>query len=302
MDMNYTDLSATWNSVEKARQAVVERTLFEVFNPFASLPKERQVNLSNGSVISYTVQEGDTLSKIAERYGMTLRELVEENKLTNPNMLGIGMKLVVKKDETTHMVEQGETVDSIAKRYYVTKEEIAAHNPVVKILDGELYVGQVLRIPLPQSQPMLSGNVGVRRQAAAIGSRSSARARLMDWPIAAPTVTSGFGMRWGKMHKGIDLWNEDKGKTQILAAKDGKVTEAGANRAGYGYMVVLDHGDGLQTMYAHMRKIIVQVGDEVKSGDTLGYMGRSGDSTDYHLHFEVRQDNVPINPMRFLRK
>jgi Membrane proteins related to metalloendopeptidases len=78
------------------------------------------------------------------------------------------------------------------------------------------------------------------------------------------------------------------------------VVEAGANRSGYGRMVVLDHGDGLQTFYAHMRTILVTSGQSVEAGDVLGYMGQTGDSTGYHLHFEVRQDDVPINPLPYL--
>lgn len=122
----------------------------------------------------------------------------------------------------------------------------------------------------------------------------------MDWPVEGATITSGFGTRWGKVHKGVDLWNEQEAKTPILAAKAGKVVEAGANRSGYGRMVVLDHGDGLQTFYAHMRTILVTSGQSVEAGDVLGYMGQTGDSTGYHLHFEVRQDDVPINPLPYL--
>jgi murein DD-endopeptidase MepM/ murein hydrolase activator NlpD len=98
------------------------------------------------------------------------------------------------------------------------------------------------------------------------------------------------------------MWNQDEGRTPIHAAKEGVVVEAGSGRSGYGYLVVLDHGEGLQTYYAHMRKILVSPGQYVERGEVLGYMGRTGDSTGYHLHFEVRQDDVPINPLRYLSR
>ncbi|WP_139491055.1 M23 family metallopeptidase [Brevibacillus dissolubilis] len=300
MDVQQPGLAPDWKTAEEAKQAVIEETLFDVFNPLGQLDEKSQAK--RPSVFSYTVAEGDTLSEIANRYGITLDDLMEQNKIMNPNLVGIGMKLIVKRDEVKHVVQRGDTIELVAKRYQVSKEKIMELNPLAKVMPDELFVGQVLHIPIQQAQPMASGHVNMRRQLAQVASRKSTGSRMMDWPIPAPTITSNFGMRWGKMHKGVDLWNENKSRTPILAAKSGQVIEAGANRAGYGYMVVIDHGGGLQTFYAHMRKIIVHVGDEVDSGDILGYMGKSGDSTGYHLHFEVRQDDVPLNPLRYLRK
>jgi murein DD-endopeptidase MepM/ murein hydrolase activator NlpD len=294
---HYVDMPAVQ---QEAKQAVVEQALFQAFNPYSALSAAPKT--SRDSVMVYTVQPGDTLSEIAHRYGLTLQELVETNKLQNPHKMGIGMKLVIRRNEVAHSVQRGETLNQIAERFAVKKELLIERNPLLQLLPDNLYVGQVVYVPVPEASPMLAGNVQLRRQMAQAASRKATRMRAMDWPVKEATITSGFGMRWGRLHKGLDLWNEGEGKTPIHAAKEGVVVEAGTNRGGYGYMVVLDHGEGLQTYYAHLRRIVVSPGQVIRQGDILGYMGRTGDSTGYHLHFEVRQDDVPMNPLRYLRR
>jgi murein DD-endopeptidase MepM/ murein hydrolase activator NlpD len=298
--VEYVHVPAPIESQVEAKKVVVEQALFQAFNPYAGLTKQAPSAKSNAMV--YSVREGDTLSGIAERYGLTLKKLVETNQISNPGLLSVGMKLVIAKDEVTHMVKQGETIDYIARRYGVSKELLLDRNPLLKWLSDNLYVGQVVYIPVAGGPPMQAEELQQKRNTTQAASRQVvARIRgRMDWPVEGATITSGFGTRWGKVHKGVDLWNEQEAKTPILAAKAGKVVEAGANRSGYGRMVVLDHGDGLQTFYAHMRTILVTSGQSVEAGDVLGYMGQTGDSTGYHLHFEVRQDDVPINPLPYL--
>lgn len=298
--MDYEQLPAGWGSRDEVKQAVVEQVLFEAFNPFASLDKPTSTNRSE--VMTYTVKYGDTMSEIAERYGLTLKQLLELNRMVKPNLMGIGMKLVLNKEEITHSVRRGETVDSIARRYSVSKEMLLERNPLLRLMEDNLYIGQTIHIPISDMNSLTAKGWQRKRNAVTTASRQANRSRAMDWPVKEATVTSGFGTRWGRMHKGLDMWNQSEGQTPIYAAKEGVVVEAGGNRGGYGFIVILDHGEGLQTYYAHMRKIIVQPGQHVERGEMLGYMGRTGDSTGYHLHFEVREDNVPMNPLRYLSR
>ncbi|WP_232697919.1 M23 family metallopeptidase [Brevibacillus daliensis] len=302
MDANHPTLINEWDNKEEAKQAVVEQALFEVFNPFSSLEKNEQLAKKHRSIASYTVQKGDTLSTISDQYGVSLKEIVQDNQIQNPNMVGIGLKLVINRKEITHSVEQGETIESIAKRYNLTAEEIINKNPLLQVMPDCLYNGQLLVIPVEASPAALPGNVEMRRQMTQLASRNSSARQAMSWPVDSATVTSEFGSRWGNLHKGLDMWNESRGNTPIMAAQHGVVVEAGAKRSGYGKMVVLDHGGGLQTFYAHMRKITVSEGQEIEQGEMLGFMGKTGDSTDYHLHFEVRLNDNPINPLRYLRR
>ena len=122
-------------------------------------------------------------------------------------------------------------------------------------------------------------------------------------PLAMPVTkafrfTSGFGMRWGRMHKGADFAG-DRG-TPIHATANGVVTHAGWS-SGYGRLVKIEHELGIETRYAHMSRIRVKQGQRVSRGDRIGDMGNSGRSTGTHLHYEVREDGKAINPMRYIK-
>ena len=116
------------------------------------------------------------------------------------------------------------------------------------------------------------------------------------WPLNGP-VTSGYGYRWGRLHAGIDI----SGYTgqAIVAVKSGVVIEAGS-MGGYGNATVIDHGGGIATLYAHQTSIGVGVGQRVGQGDVIGTVGCTGSCTGPHLHFEVRVNGSPQNPMNYL--
>lgn len=116
------------------------------------------------------------------------------------------------------------------------------------------------------------------------------------WPVSG-TITSPFGMRWGKLHPGLDI-GAGMG-TPIKAAAAGRVIVA-AYDGGYGNLVVIDHGNGLATAYAHQSQIAVSVGEQVGQGQVIGYVGSTGFSTGPHLHFEVRVNGSPVDPMGYL--
>jgi murein DD-endopeptidase MepM/ murein hydrolase activator NlpD len=125
---------------------------------------------------------------------------------------------------------------------------------------------------------------------------SGVSASGLIWPVNG-TVTSGFGMRWGRMHEGIDI-SAPTG-TPIWAAAAGTVIYAGW-LGGYGNLVVLDNGNGLATAYAHTSAILVALGQEVAQGETVALVGSTGDSTGPHLHFEVRLNGIAVDPLLYL--
>ncbi len=116
-------------------------------------------------------------------------------------------------------------------------------------------------------------------------------------PITA-TITSRFGSRWGSNHKGLDFGAPTG--TSIYAAASGTVTYAGWNSGGFGYLVIISHGNGVQTLYGHCSSIITKVGATVKQGDLIAKVGNTGRSFGSHLHFEVRINNVSYNPEYYL--
>jgi len=116
------------------------------------------------------------------------------------------------------------------------------------------------------------------------------------WPVSG-SVTSGYGTRWGRMHEGIDI--AAPSGTPIAAAAAGTVIYAGW-MGGYGNLVVLDHGNGLATAYGHQSSIAVANGQTVAQGQVVGYVGSTGHSTGPHLHFEVRVNGAPVDPLGYL--
>jgi murein DD-endopeptidase MepM/ murein hydrolase activator NlpD len=119
------------------------------------------------------------------------------------------------------------------------------------------------------------------------------------WPVDGPVV-SGFGMRWGRMHEGIDIAVPEG--TPIRAADAGTVVlvQSEAESGGYGNFTCLDHGGGLQTCYAHQSSVGVSSGQSVSQGDVIGYTGCTGHCLGPHLHFEVRVNGAPVDPLGYL--
>lgn len=174
-----------------------------------------------------------------------------------------------------HQVRDGETLFRIAQRYGLSVAEIQRVNR----LDSDLIrSGQLLELPSDQGSESLGGSY--------------------IWPVSAP-VSSPFGKRWGRQHNGIDLAANHG--DQIRASRDGEVWLAG-NIPGYGETVILVHGDGSRTLYAHSSRILVKPGQQVKQGQVIALVGSTGNSTGPHLHFEIIVNDQPIDPIPHLRK
>jgi murein DD-endopeptidase MepM/ murein hydrolase activator NlpD len=141
-----------------------------------------------------------------------------------------------------------------------------------------------------------SAALAAKIQAAQLSGSGAVSSAGLIWPVNGP-VTSPFGMRWGRMHDGIDIGVPSG--TPIHAAAAGTVIYAGWME-GYGNLVVLDHGNGLSTAYAHQSSIAVGYGQAVTQGQVIGYVGSTGHSTGPHLHFEVRVNGSPVDPLGYL--
>lgn len=121
---------------------------------------------------------------------------------------------------------------------------------------------------------------------------------LFDWPVDDARMTRGWLPGKRRPHLGIDL--ASKKNTPILAAQGGTVIYSGREFRGYGKMIMIESGNGWATLYAHMEKILVQEGEKVTQGQIVGAMGRTGRATGVHLHFEIRKDRGPIDPLPLL--
>ena len=250
-------------------------------------------------IFAYEVEPGDTLSSIAQRFGIKKETLVMENNLWNANRLRTGLTInILPVDGISHLVKKGDTSASIAKKYKVEEDVIVKQN---QLEEGDLLAGTALIIPgakkaMPVA-PVYSGGSSAPSSVAGYNYNGASTGRLI-WPtLSKAKLTQGF--RRG--HYAIDIATRSKGP--IFAAASGKIIKAeyGWN-GGYGNVVIVDHGNGMQTLYAHNEKLYVTAGQYVEQGQTIAWMGNTGrvyGATGIHLHFEVRINGVKYNPMNF---
>jgi LysM repeat protein len=204
------------------------------------------------------------------------------------------------------VVRFGDTLASIANRNGLSVDQLVRLNPDLQ--DAPLIVGRQLDVqpaPTPRIRSLISLRPSTSGGASwpdtpsypSTNQPSSGSGRWI-WP-AKGLFTSGYGWRWGRMHKGIDVANSVG--TPIVAAQHGRVTFAGWSDGGYGYLVEITHDDGSRSMYAHQSRILVDLGEVVSQGQQIGTMGSTGRSTGPHLHFEIHAPGLgAVNPMHLL--
>ena len=202
-----------------------------------------------------------------------------------------------------HTVQPGQTVYSIAKTYGTSVTTLQRANRIPDL--SKLKVGKRLWIPGARRVLSVPPTAHSRRVAkknklqarkVRIEPRKPLKGFLM-WPVKG-TLTSTFGSRKGRKHDGIDIGV--KRGTAVVAAADGKVVFSDWGPKGYGLMVIVKHPNHLTTVYAHNSKNWVKKNDRVKKGQRIASVGSTGRATGPHLHFEVRNDTHPRNPLKFL--
>ncbi len=206
-----------------------------------------------------------------------------------------------------HVVRRGESLSRIAERYGTTRPALARANRLART--ARLRVGQRLKVPgcaarRARQVARVDREVSsdhedpVRGTPASFGRSTSHSHRLeFAWPIHG-TLTSGFGPRgFWHWHTGVDI-KAERG-TPIRAAAPGTVVFSGWESS-YGEVVKIAHADGFSTLYAHNRRNFVRVGDRVNTGTVIGAVGRTGDATGYHVHFEIRRRGMPQDPLPLL--
>jgi len=202
----------------------------------------------------------------------------------------------VREPGIVHEVHPGENLYRIGKAYGISPRELARINDLAT--PDRVEVGQ--RLFIPGSKQVLPVNVITPKQVLSDAPTPRDFPRgvgLFIWPLASGTITSPFGPRGRGFHDGIDIAASPG--TAVHAAQDGIVIYADTLR-GYGNVVIVEHGGGYATVYAHNEANVVHVGDHVHQGDTVARLGRSGRTSEPNLHFEIRKDNIARNPIYFL--
>jgi murein DD-endopeptidase MepM/ murein hydrolase activator NlpD len=203
--------------------------------------------------------------------------------------------------ETRAVQARAEQVRAVRDQLVASRSELVAARSTKRVSLQSVKASEREEVGEAQALEQVSAALGAQIQAAQAASSYSAPASTPSasgfiWPVNGP-VTSPFGMRWGRMHTGIDI-GVPYG-TPIHAAASGRVIYAGW-MDGYGNLVFVDHGRGLSTGYAHQSSITVSNGQAVTQGEVIGYVGCTGHCFGPHLHFEVRVNGTPVDPLGYL--
>lgn len=271
-------------------------------------------------VITYTVEEGDTVFGIAEKFNLKPETVLWGNTYVlgdNPHKLSPGQVLnILPVDGTYHKWSAGEGLNGVSRGYNVTPEDIINYpgnnlsmETIGDFSDPNIEPGTFLVVPggfrefVTWSAPRISrDNPGVAKilgpGSCGVVVDGAVGVGAFVWP-ADQHVLSGYDYSPSTNHRGIDI--AGKLGNPIYAADSGVVVYAGWNDWGYGNVVVIDHGYGWQTLYAHMSYVGVGCGASVYQGDVIGSFGSTGNSSGPHLHFEMLHETYgKVNPWDFL--
>ncbi|MEM8862628.1 MAG: M23 family metallopeptidase [Chloroflexota bacterium] len=245
-------------------------------------------------VREYRVQEGETLWDVAEKLDVTVRQLIAANIVRIPDGISAGTKLIVPTSKDflnlalpgisesslieggKYTVKVGDNIPTIASRFGIDADQLRLAN---KLQNDLIYVGQQLL--LPEKDEFLIPAIGEMR-----------------WPFYRRNWEYTISQGYKPDHAGVDFVLQEG--VPIRAVADGYVTFAGWDNIGYGNMVMVGHSDGFYTLYAHMESIEVERGQKVDRENILGYSGNTGNSSNPHLHFEIREGFIPLNPCIYL--
>ncbi len=277
------------------------------------------------------VQEGDNLWRVAQRYRLPLRDIIDLNNMTPPYALRTGQRLRLP-PPLEHKVGERDTLYGIARIYGVPVSQLVRNNGLKQ--PYTLKIGQVVRIPSSrlrqEQQPvkrvakasaaergaLSSASPSSRKEDIAVSPvlslreasgqnapqavttlRESARPGFV-WPVRGKVISSYGAKAGGLYNEGINI-AAPRG-TPVASAADGVVAYVGNDLASYGNLVLIRHGGGIVSAYAHMDSVTVSKGSRIYKGQTIGTVGTSGTVSNAQLHFEIRKGTETLDPLQFL--
>ncbi len=272
----------------------------ESYNREVELYREKEERLKKEEKLqralrSHVVRRGETLSMIANLYGVDVESLAYWNELTNPNLIFPEQVLdVLTIEGTLYRVKKGDSIEAIARRFNVEPGIIASFN----LLDDSrlLTAGRKLVIPggvVPMEEK--------RRLATILASRGAREypvehLPVFQWPVSGE-ISSHYGPRNGSFHYGLDI--AAPLGTRVRAAATGVVDFTGTKN-GYGLMLTINHRNGWKSLYAHNSTLLVRTGERVTRGQPIGLIGATGNATGPHLHLEIIYHNKKLDPLLYL--
>lgn len=285
--------------VKLVENYVEKKEISDIPTEVSEVTKEKETNKI------YVVESGDCLSIIANDHDMKVAELMALNEFDNENVPicpGDELIVAVPEPDLGLRIKMGEVYEEDYEEepiiienesWYTTKQVVIEEGTVGH---RERNDAVIYENGMEKSREMIHETIMVESKPAVIEQGTITPPTYIK-PLAGGRFTSGFGRRWGRMHKGVD-WACPVGTT-IYASCGGVVLSAGYSK-GFGYNVLLSHPDGRMTRYAHCSKLLVSAGQSVEQGETLAKSGNTGNSTGPHLHFELFINGAQVNPLKYI--
>ena len=242
-------------------------------------------------ILDYEVVQGDTLASIADKFGISIDTIKWANTLKSEKLMPAQMLRIPPVTGIVYKVGPGDTIYSLAKKYKSDSQKIVNFpaNDFADLDTFALNIGQIVFIPdgvMPEAAPVYI--------AAQVPQFILGASGKFIWPTQG--IITQYPVSY---HMAVDIANSSG--PSVAAGDRGIVSYAGCIRYGYGCHVIVNHGDGFQTLYGHLSSYNVEAGDQVARGQVIGKMGSTGRSSGTHLHFEVRKNGVLLNPLSFLK-
>lgn len=243
-----------------------------------------QQQTAAGTISTYVVESGDTIESISKMYGISSNTILWANQLTKKSKLKVGQTLVILPiSSVKHKVVKGDTIQKIAKKYQGDVDEIISYNGLE---DGKLIAGEIVIIPDGEMPVVVAPAPSKGKPGKYSGPNISGY-----YIHPAPGTRRSQGIHG---HNGIDMAGAVGVPIRAAAGGTVIVANSGGWGGGYGTYVVIKHPNGTQTLYGHLSKTNVRVGETVDRGEKIGALGNTGRSTGPHLHFEVRGAKNPF--------
>ncbi len=268
--------------------------------------------------MGYTVVENDTWESLAEKFGTTSNELKALNPdVPSPLESGSHLSVIVKKAMLNIFVLKGEAYEQDLKFETEILQDESKYNTYSQILtegkngraayeDNVIYINgkeakrfhvSTKMLEEPVTQIVMEGT-----KIPPDGSVPGESSGTLIWPLpTVRTISSNFGSRWDTHHSGIDIANGKAHGETIVAADAGTVEFARSDNSGYGLYVIINHGNGRKTLYGHTSELLVESGEKVIKGQPIALVGNTGNSYGSHLHFEVIENGIKVDPLDYVQ-
>ena len=256
---------------------------------------DREIKTYRSKKIRITT--GDTLISISKKYKVSIQEIIKFNSLKPPYVLKPGKTLSLPK-AIKYKIKKGDSLFKIARCAKVSTEDIKQRNKNLQV--RKLIIGKIIKLPYFANADNCKKVLQKFNKKNKSDKNDKKYKRIFKWPVSGKVIAT-FGLKnSGRRNDGINI--KAPYGSPIRSAKSGKVIYRGNELPAWGNLILVKHNNGWTTAYAHLDKFYVQIGDKLKSGDILGSIGKTGNVDDYQLHFQIRKNSRPVDPLKYLFK